>query len=66
MIGLLVLLVVVGVVVYFLNAVVPIDPRFKLAINCIIGLCLLLYILQYFGVWDGGFQTRYHSGRTGL
>ncbi len=48
MIGLLVLLVVAGVIVYLFNSLVPIDGRFKLAINCVIGLCLFVYVVDFF------------------
>ena len=49
-IGLLVLLVVAGFVVWLLNTLVQIDPKFKAAINAVIGICLFLYILQAFGI----------------
>lgn len=52
MITLIVTLAIAGVIVYVLNAILPIDGRFKLAINCIIGIALCLYLLSYFGIWD--------------
>lgn len=51
MISLLVALVIAGVAVYLLNALVPLDARFKTAINVIIGLFLFLYMLQALGIW---------------
>lgn len=56
MIGLIIVLVVVGVLVYLLNALVPIDPKFKLVINALIGLCLFFYVLQVFGVLPASFR----------
>ncbi len=46
MITLLVVLVVVGVVLYVLNTLVPMDARFKSAINVIVCLLAFLYIVQ--------------------
>ena len=50
MIGLLVVLVVVGVLVYIFNAIVPLDPKFRLVLNALVGLLLFLYVLQAFGL----------------
>lgn len=50
MISLLVTLLVVGVLLYLFNLFVPMDGRFKKAINVIVGLIAFLYILQAFGV----------------
>lgn len=49
-IELLVVLVVVGVLVYLMNHLVPIDPKFKTVINVVIGLALLLWLLELFGI----------------
>ena len=46
LIQLIVVLVVVGVIVYLANALLPIDARFKLVINCLIGLALFLYVVS--------------------
>jgi hypothetical protein len=50
MIGLLFLVVVCGVLVYLVNNLVPMDGKFKLVFNCIIGLILLYYVLSFFGL----------------
>ena len=52
MIHLIIILVIVGVLVYLLNALVPIDPKFKLVINAVIGIALFLYVLSVFGFID--------------
>lgn len=51
LISLLVVLVVVGVLLYLLNALVPLDPKIKTVINVIVGLCVFLWVLQIFGVF---------------
>ena len=53
MISIIVMLIVVGVVLYLLNVLVPMDGRFKTAINVLVGLFLFLYILQALGIWSG-------------
>jgi len=52
-ISLLVVLVIVGVVLYIFNALIPMDARIKMVINALVGLFLFLYILQAFGLWHG-------------
>jgi hypothetical protein len=49
-IGLIVVLVVAGVVVWLLNALVPMDPKFKMVVNAVIGVALFLYVLSAFGL----------------
>jgi hypothetical protein len=51
MINLLVVLVVVGVLVYLFNSLIPMDARFKMVLNALIGLFLFLYILSAFGLF---------------
>ena len=53
MIQLLVVLVIAGVILYLLNTLVPMEGRFKTAINVIVGLMVFLWILQVFGLWHG-------------
>ena len=48
LIQLLVVLVILGVLLYLLNVLVPMDNRFKTAINVIVGLLLFLYIVDLF------------------
>ena len=53
MIGLLVLLVVVGLVLYLVNTL-PIDQRIKTIITVVAILCVCLWLLQAFGLMDAG------------
>jgi hypothetical protein len=50
MIGLLVIVIVVGVILWFVNQYVPMSPPFKTAVNVIAVLLLLLYVLHAFGL----------------
>lgn len=58
MISILVVLVIAGVCLYLLNTLVPMDPKFKTAINAIVGLLLFLWILSVFF----GFSVPAHVG----
>lgn len=53
MISILVVLVIVGVVLYLLNTLVPMDSRIKTVINCLVFLFVFLWVLQVLGVWSG-------------
>ena len=50
LISFLITLVIVGVVLYLLNTLVPMDSRIKTVINVIVLLCVFLYVLSAFGV----------------
>ncbi len=49
MISLLITLVVVGVILYLGNLLLPIDPTIKKVILAIIFVCVFLYVLEGFG-----------------
>ena len=59
LIGLLVVLVIVGVALYVLNAVVPMDGKIKLVINAIVLVAVMLWVLEAFGLIGG---TGLHLG----
>jgi len=50
LLSLLVFLIIVGVVLYLLNAVVPMAPPVKTVINVLACLFVFLYVLQSFGL----------------
>jgi hypothetical protein len=49
-ISLLVTLVIIGVLLYVLNAVVPMDPKIKTIVNAIVIVLVLLWLLEVFGL----------------
>lgn len=53
LIGLLLILVIIGVVLYVLNAVVPMDQRIKLIVNAIVIVAVCLWLLETFGLIGG-------------
>jgi membrane-bound ClpP family serine protease len=52
MIELIILLVIVGVCLYLIEAYVPMDPAIKTVIRVVVVLCLVLYLLSAFGILD--------------
>lgn len=51
LVALVLVLVVVGVLIYFVNLPgTPIHPRLKMAINWVVGICVLWFVLDTFGV----------------
>lgn len=54
MIALIVIIAIVGVILWYVNTYVPMQPAFKTAINVIAVIALLLYVLSAFGLLDAG------------
>lgn len=50
--GLLVLLIVLGVAAFFVNAKMPIGATFKMIINIVLIAVAVMLCLVAFGVWD--------------
>lgn len=53
MIQILVVLVVVGVLLYLLHAVIPMDGRIRTIIDVVVILCVCVWLLNVFGVATG-------------
>lgn len=52
LISLLVLLVVIGVLLYLLNNLVPMDARIKTITNVLVILFVIVYVLKVLGAWQ--------------
>jgi hypothetical protein len=50
LITMLIVLIIVGVALYLLNTLVPMDSRIKTVINVVVIIVVLLYVLQAFGI----------------
>jgi hypothetical protein len=50
MISFLIVLVIIGVCLYLLNTLVPMDAKIKTVINVVVVVAVLLYTLQFFGI----------------
>jgi hypothetical protein len=54
-IQLLIILIVIGVILYLVNTLIPMDARIKTIINVIVILCVCLWLLQVFGIFGSSF-----------
>lgn len=50
LIGLLIVLIIVGVVLWLVNSMIPMDGKIKTIINVIVIIVVLLWVLQSFGL----------------
>lgn len=56
-IGVLIILVVIGVIMYLVNHLLPVDHRFKMLINAVVIVATLLWLADVFF----GFSPRYEA-----
>jgi hypothetical protein len=59
-IHLLVVLVIIGVILYVLNAVVSMDGKIKTIINAVVIVAVLLWLLSLFTGMDFGYIGPHH------
>lgn len=52
-ISLLVVLIIVGVVLYLVNTLIPMDAKIKTIINAVVVIVVLLWVLQALGLMSG-------------
>lgn len=54
-------LIVVGVLLWLVNSFIPMDPKIKSILNGVVVICVVLWLLQVFGVLSAlnGFQVRH-------
>ncbi len=52
LIGLIVAILILGVVMYFVN-MIPMQQQIKLILNIVVIACLILFVLQAFGLLTG-------------
>lgn len=53
MISLIVTLIIIGVLLYLLNSLIPMDARIKTIINVIVIVAVCLWLLEGFGLFTG-------------
>lgn len=51
LLGLIILLVVVGVLLWLINTYIPMDPKIKMILNIVIVIVVLVWLLQMFGLF---------------
>ena len=45
-------LVIIGVIMWYVNAKVPMQPAIKTILNIVVVILVIIYLLRAFGVWD--------------
>jgi hypothetical protein len=52
MLGLIVTLIVIGVLLWLVNAYIPMDGKIKNILNIVVVICVVLWLLNVFGVFS--------------
>jgi len=52
-IGIIVVIIVVGVLLYLVNSVIPMDPKVRIILQVVVVLALILWLLNVFGLLSG-------------
>jgi hypothetical protein len=52
LISLIITLIVVGVLLYIINAFIPMDAKIKQLLNIVVIIVMVIYCLKIFGVWS--------------
>ena len=53
LISLAILIIIVGVLLWAVNAAIPMEPSIKRVLNVVVLVVVLLYVVQAFGLIDG-------------
>ncbi len=54
LISLIVTLIVVGVILWLINTLIPMDQKIKTVLNAVVLILVLLWLLSVFGLLTGG------------
>lgn len=52
LISLILTLIIAGVLLWLVNAYIPMDPKIKKILNVVVVVVVVLWLLVAFGVWD--------------
>ncbi len=61
LINVVIVLIVVGVLLWFVNNYIPMDSKIKSILNVVVVICVVLWLLQAFGVL--GSVSSIHIGK---
>lgn len=51
LLGLIIAIVVVGVILYLINAYIPMDDKIKKVLNIVVVIVLVVWLLKILGAW---------------
>ena len=63
MLHLIVLLIVIGVLLWLVNAYIPMDAKIKKILNIVVVVAVVLWLLSVFGIFDLADVPIHHLGR---
>ena len=63
MIHVVIVLIVVGVLLWLVNSMVPMDAKIKQILNVVVVIAVVLWLLSFFGLLDDGSWSTYHHTR---
>jgi hypothetical protein len=52
MLGLILVLIVIGVLLWAVNAYIPMDAKIKQILNIVVVICVIVYVLSAFGLFN--------------
>ncbi len=58
LLGIIIVLVIVGVVLWLINSMIPMDGKIKTILNVVVVIAVILWLLQGFGLLDNRIFTR--------
>lgn len=56
MISLIVTIIIVGLLLWAVQVFIPMDAKIRLLLQVVVVVCLFLYVLQFFGIWQSGIR----------
>lgn len=63
LLNVVVILMIVGVLLWAINAYVPMQGTIKKILNAVVVICVLVWLLSVFGLWGG--WNHFHVPRLG-
>jgi uncharacterized membrane protein YhaH (DUF805 family) len=58
LLGVILILIVVGVVLYLVNNYLPMDIKIKKILNIVVVILVIIWVLQVFGLWTAMANVR--------
>ena len=61
MLSVVITLIVIGILLWLVNAYIPMDAKIKNILNIVVVICVVLWLLSVFGVFDYVSSVPIHS-----
>ena len=57
LVSLVIVLVVVGILLYLVNTMIPMDGKIKKVLNVVVIVAIVIWLLKVFGLWSSLFSV---------